>query len=356
MKIKLTKALPEQLKTPPASMSGVVFGTVFSDHMFCMEWDDGKGWHSAQIKPYGPLTLEPSSMVLHYAQMSFEGLKAYKLESGEHGLFRPRENFKRMNLTSKRMCLPELDVEEMLDALKQLLRLDSGWVPGEEGTSLYIRPTILATEKAIGLKVSSKYLFYIILSPVGPYYPQGFNPVNIMVSEKYVRAVPGGVGNAKTGGNYAASILAEKEAKELGYTQVLWLDAVERRYIEEVGSMNIFFVINDTIVTPMLTGSILPGITRMSLLELGKHWGLKVEERRITIEEVLQGLKDGSVTEVFGAGTAAVVSPVGILSYKGEDCQVGNGETGPVAMQFYEHLTGIQYGHESDPFGWMEMI
>jgi len=254
------------------------------------------------------------------------------------------------------MCLPQLNVEEVLDALKQLLRLDSGWVPGEDGTSLYVRPTILATEEAIGLKVSSKYLFFIILSPVGPYYPQGFNPVNIMVSEKYVRAVPGGIGFAKTGGNYAASILAEKEAKENGYTQVLWLDAVERRYIEEVGSMNIFFVIDESIVTPMLTGSILPGITRMSVIELGKHWGLHVEERRITIDEVLKGLEDGSVTEIFGAGTAAVISPVGILAHKGKDFQVGNGETGPVAMRFYEHLTGIQYGRESDPFGWLELI
>jgi len=356
MKIRLTKVSLEHLKTPPATLSGVVFGTVFSDHMFCMEWNEEKGWHSAQIKPYGALSLEPSSMVLHYAQMSFEGLKAYKIESGKHALFRPRENFKRMNRTAQRMCLPELDVDEVLDALKQLLRLESGWVPDEDGTSLYVRPAILATEEAIGLKVSSKYLFFIILSPVGPYYPQGFNPVNIMVSEKYVRAVPGGIGFAKTGGNYAASNLAEKEAKELGYTQVLWLDALERRYIEEVGSMNIFFVIDGSIVTPMLTGSILPGITRMSVIELGEYWGLHVEERRITIDEVLKGLENGSVTEVFGAGTAAVISPVGILAYKGKDFKVGNGETGPVAIRFYEHLTGIQYGREADSFAWLERI
>jgi len=356
MEVKFSTISAEQLKIPPASMSGVIFGTVFSDHMFCMEWEEGKGWHNAEIKPYGPLMLEPSSMVLHYAQMSFEGLKAYQTDSGEHVLFRPRENFKRMNRTSLRMCLPELDIEEVLTTLKKLLRLDSGWVPYEAGTSLYIRPTILATEEAIGLKVSSKYLFFIILSPVGPYYPQGFNPVKIMVSEKYVRAVPGGVGYAKTGGNYAASILAEKEAKELGYTQVLWLDAVERRYIEEVGSMNIFFLINEEIVTPQLTGSILPGITRMSVLELGKHWGLKVSERRVSIDEILKGLKDGSVTEIFGSGTAAVISPVGVLSYKGEECQVGNGETGPITSRFYEQLTGIQYGKVDDPFDWVESI
>ena len=354
MEVKLKKATAEQLKIPPASMSGVVFGTQFSDHMFCMEWEDGKGWHNAEIRPYGPLLMEPSAMVLHYAQMAFEGLKVYRTDSGENVLFRPRENFKRMNRTAQRMCLPELDVEEVLDALKQLLRLDSAWVPHESATTLYIRPTIVATEEAIGLKVSSKYLFFIILSPVGPYYSQGFNPVKIMVSDKYVRAVPGGVGFAKTGGNYAASILAEKEAKELGYTQVLWLDAVERRYIEEVGAMNIFFVINDEIVTPQLTGSILPGITRMSVLELGKHWGLNVSARRISIDEVLTGLKEGSVTEVFGAGTAAVISPVGVLSYKEEEYQVGDGETGPISNRFFEQLTGIQYGKEADPFGWVE--
>ncbi|MED5242251.1 MAG: branched-chain amino acid aminotransferase [SAR324 cluster bacterium] len=356
MKVKLRKAGPNELKNPPHSMSGVVFGTQFSDHMFSMEWEDGKGWHNAEIKPYGPLLMEPSSIVLHYAQMAFEGLKAYRTDSGENVLFRPRENFKRMNNTSQRMCLPDLNIEEVLDALKQLLRLESSWIPHESGTTLYIRPTIVATEEAIGLKVSSKYLFFIILSPVGPYYPQGFNPVKIMVSDKYVRAAPGGVGYAKTGGNYAASILAEKEAKKLGYTQVLWLDAVERRYIEEVGAMNIFFVINDEIVTPQLTGSILPGITRMSVLELGKYWDLEVSERRIPIDEILTGLKDASVTEIFGAGTAAVISPVGVLSYKEEEYHVGNGKTGPVATRFYDQLTGIQYGKERDPFGWVETI
>ena len=356
MKIRLTKASTEQLKNPPETLSGVVFGTVFSDHMFCMEWDEGKGWHNAKIKPFGTLNLEPSSMVLHYAQMSFEGLKAYKTESGAHVLFRPRENFKRLNRTAQRMCIPEVDVEEVLDALKQLLSLDARWVPIEAGTSLYVRPTIIATEQAIGLKVSSKYLFFIILSPVGPYYPQGFNPVNIVVSEKYVRAVPGGIGFAKTGGNYAASILAEKEARENGYTQVLWLDAVDRCYIEEVGSMNIFFVIDERIVTPMLTGSILPGITRMSVIDLCKHWSLHVEERRVSIDEVLIGLENGTVSEVFGAGTAAVISPVGTLAYKGKDFHVGAGETGPLAKRFYKNLTGIQYGKKKDPFGWLELI
>jgi len=356
MEVKITKNDPHKLKKPPASMSGVVFGTQFTDHMFCMEWEDGKGWYNAEIKPYGPLLMEPSSMVLHYAQMSFEGLKAYHTKSGVNVLFRPRENFKRMNRTSLRMCMPEIDVEEVLFALKQLLNLESRWIPNEEGTSLYIRPAMIATEEAIGLKVSSKYLFFIILSPVGPYYSQGFNPVKILVSDKYVRAVPGGVGDAKTGGNYAASTLAEKEAKELGYTQVLWLDAVERNFIEEVGAMNIFFVIDGNIVTPKLTGSILPGITRMSVLELGKFWGLNVKERQISILEVIKGLENGSVSEVFGAGTAAVITPVGALSYRGNEYSIGRGETGVFAKRFYEKLTGIQYGKEDDLFNWIDSI
>jgi len=356
MEVKITKCIPEKIKNPPKTMSGVIFGTQFTDHMFCMEWEDGKGWHQAEIKPYAPIMIEPSAMVLHYAQMSFEGLKAYHSNTGEDLLFRPKENFKRMNRTSIRMCMPEVEVDEILDSLKQLLRLDSKWIPKEEGTSLYIRPAMIATEEAIGLKVSSKYLFFIILSPVGAYYSQGFNPVKIMVSDKYVRAVPGGVGHAKTGGNYAASTLAEKEAKEKGYTQVLWLDAVERIFIEEVGAMNIFFVIDGKIVTPQLTGSILPGITRMSVLELGKFWGLEVEERKISINEVLRGIEDGSVSEVFGSGTAAVITPVGILSYKGEEFNIGNGQTGEIARRFYDHLTGIQYGKEEDPFNWVEAI
>ncbi len=356
MEVKITKCIPERLKRPPDTMSGVIFGTQFTDHMFCMEWEDGIGWHQAEIKPYAPIMIEPSAMVLHYAQMSFEGLKAYHTDSGENVLFRPRENFKRMNRTSIRMCMPEIEIEEVLAALKKLLYLDSKWIPKEKGTSLYIRPAMIATEEAIGLKVSSKYLFFIILSPVGAYYSQGFNPVKIMVSDKYVRAVPGGVGNAKTGGNYAACTLAEKEAKEKGYTQVLWLDAVERSFIEEVGAMNIFFVIDGKIVTPQLTGSILPGITRMSVLELGKLWGLEVEERRISINEVLRGIENGSVSEVFGSGTAAVITPVGILSYKEEEYNIGDGHTGPMAIRFYEQLTGIQYGKEPDNFDWVELI
>ncbi len=356
MEVKRIPVSDENRRTPPSTMKGVGFGTVFSNHMFCMAWDQGEGWHNAEIKPYQPLVLDPSTLVFHYGQSSFEGLKAYHSASGGINLFRPRENFERMNRTAKRMCLPGLDIDFVLDSLKQLLQEEEEWVPREEGTSLYIRPTKLATEPFLGLKVSSRYLFYIILSPVGPYYPEGFNPVKIIVSDSYVRAAPGGVGDAKTAGNYAASNLAEKEAKEQGFTQVLWLDAVERRYIEEVGSMNIFFVIRDEIVTPQLNGTILPGITRLSVLELARHWGLKVSERRISIDEALSGLEDGSVQEVFGAGTAAVISPVGLLHYRGRSHQVGDGTTGPVARCFFDALTDIQYGQSEDPFGWVETV
>ncbi len=353
----LKSLLPrEQRKTPPATMNGVVFGTVFTDHMFVMEWETGKGWHNAEIKPFGPLSLSPSTLVLHYGQEAFEGLKAYQGAQGETLLFRPRQNFERMNRTALRMCLPELDIDFTLEALEELLRTDRNWIPQEPGTSLYIRPTLIATEPFLGLKVSSKYLFFIITCPVGPYYAEGFNPVKITVCEKYVRAAPGGVGEAKTAGNYAASNLAEKEAKAAGFTQVLWLDAVERKYVEEVGSMNLFFVFNGELHTPQLTGTILPGITRMSVLELARHWNMKVVERRISIDEVVSGLQDGSVTEVFGSGTAAVISPVGLLNYKDHNYTVGGGQTGPVAQRFFKHLTDIQYGHEPDPFGWVTQV
>ena len=356
MNVTLNRIQPADKKNPPESMSGVVFGSIFSNHMFSMTWDDGIGWHDAEIKPYQPLVMDPSTLVLHYGQSSFEGLKAYRNPSGGINLFRPRENFERMNRTARRMCLPELDIDFVLGVLKQLLQEDSDWIPHEEGTSLYIRPTKLATEEALGLKVSSKFLFYIILSPVGPYYPEGFNPVKIIVSDQYVRATPGGVGEAKTAGNYAASNLAEKEAKAKGFTQVLWLDAIERKYIEEVGSMNIFFVMDGEIVTPALNGSILPGITRKSVLQLAQHWGIKTHERRISIDEALKGIQSGQVSEVFGAGTAAVISPVGLLHYRGESFSIGERTTGPVAKRFFEHLSAIQYGREEDSFGWVETI
>lgn len=350
--------LPDQArKTPPQTLAGVTFGTIFTDHMLVMRWSSRQGgWHSARIQPYQNLSMAPSTLVLHYGQSAFEGMKAYRSQDQQIRLFRPRLNFERLNRTAQRMCLPEIDVDFALQALQQLLRTDQNWVPNEPGTSLYIRPTLLATEEALGLKVSQEYLFFIILCPVGPYYPEGFNPVKIIVEQKYVRAAPGGVGEAKTAGNYAASNLAEKEAKAKGYTQVLWLDAVERRYVEEVGSMNIFFVMENEIVTPQLTGTILPGITRRSVLELGRYWGLPMVERRIPLDEVLEGLRQGTIKEVFGSGTAAVISPVGELSWQGESYQVGDGKTGPIAQRFFENFTGIQYGQLEDPFNWSEII
>ncbi|MBF0280252.1 MAG: branched-chain amino acid aminotransferase [SAR324 cluster bacterium] len=356
MEIKINPVPPEKRKVPPKDVSNIVFGTQFTNHMFMMEWDKDVGWHDARIEQYQPITLEPSAIIFHYGQEAFEGLKAYWSSNSRYVLFRPEQNFARMNRTAERMCLPKLDEKFVLDALKQLIRLDIDWIPKEEGTSLYIRPTIIATEPALGLKPSSSFLFFIILCPVGPYYPEGFNPVKIYVSEKYTRAAPGGVGEAKTSGNYAASNLAEKESKERGFTQVLWLDSVERRYVEEVGSMNIFFVINDEIVTPELVGTILPGITRNSVLQLANHWGLKVSERRISIDEVVQSIKDKSLTEIFGAGTAAVISPVGELHFQGENYQIGGGKTGPVAHRLFDELMGIQYGLVQDSFQWIEPI
>ena len=356
MKIQIKTKSQENRNKPPASLKKIAFGTVPTDHMFVMKWTEGIGWHSATIQPYQTLNLDPAAIIFHYGQSSFEGMKAYHTVDNRHVLFRPRLNFERMNQSAQRMCLPELDVEAILNALKLLLQTDLHWIPNEPGTALYIRPTLVATEEALGLKVSTEYLFFIILCPVGPYYSEGFNPVRILVEEKYVRAAPGGVGEAKTAGNYAASNLAEREAQAQGYTQVLWLDAVERKYVEEVGSMNIFFVINDEIITPQLTGTILPGITRRSILELGRHWGLKMIERRITIEEVVQSIENGQLTEIFGSGTAAVISPVGELRWQNNNYLVGEKKIGKVAQRFFDYLTGIQYGREEDRFHWLERI
>ncbi len=356
MEIKVTTISSEKKKSPPQDVSNIKFGTEFTNHMFLMEWDRGTGWHDARIEPYHHLSLEPSAIIFHYGQESFEGLKAYYTSSGSYVLFRPDQNFARMNRTGRRMGLPEFDEQFVLNALKHLLRLEIDWIPKDEGTSLYIRPTLIATEPALGLKESSSFLFFIILCPVGPYYPEGFNPVKIIVSENYTRAAPGGVGEAKTAGNYAASTLAEKESKEKGYTQVLWLDAVRRCYVEEVGSMNIFFVIDNEIITPQLTGTILPGITRDSVLRLSRSWGLKTSERRITIDEAVRAIEDGSLTEIFGSGTAAVISPVSALHYREKEHPIGDGTTGPIARRFFDEIMGIQYGKAQDLFQWLDPI
>ncbi|SFM78943.1 branched-chain amino acid aminotransferase [Thermodesulforhabdus norvegica] len=356
MEIKVMPAGESERRPKPKDESKLVFGTVFSDHMFIMNYDEGRGWHDARIVPYQNLSLDPAAMVLHYGQGIFEGLKAYRASDGRILLFRPEKNWERFNKSARRMCMPEIDPAVLMQSLEALLRLDADWVPRSRGTSLYIRPTMFATEPALGVRPAKQYVYYVITGPVGPYYPEGFNPVKIYVSDEYVRAVRGGVGEAKTMGNYAASLYAAEIAKKKGYTQVLWLDAVERRYVEEVGTMNIFFRIEDTLVTPPLTGSILPGVTRESVIHLARHWGIKVEERPITIDEVIERAKDGSLKECFGTGTAAVISPVSELCYKEERVTIADGSVGEWSRKLYDELVGIQYGEKEDIFGWVREV
>jgi len=324
--------------------------------MLNMDYDPDNGWHNPRIEPYGPISMDPSTMILHYSQGIFEGLKAYQTPNDEIQLFRPEENFKRMNRSCRMLCIPEIDESVVLGGLTALIKMEKAWVPRAVETSLYIRPTIIAMDPFLGLRTSFTYRFFIILSPVGAYYPEGFNPVKIWVSKDHVRAVRGGVGEAKTGGNYAASLFATDLAHEEGFTQVLWLDGIEQKYVEEVGSMNIFFVINDEIITPELNGSILPGITRDSVMSLGRHWGLSVKERKISIDEVFDTHADGSLQEVFGSGTAAVISPVSDIKYGDKSITICNGEVGPIAGRFYKEMTDIQYGHAADPMGWIVKI
>jgi branched-chain amino acid aminotransferase len=300
--------------------------------------------------------MEPSTMVLHYGQGVFEGLKAYRTEGGSIQLFRPQENLKRLNNSCRMLCIPEFDEAFLLQALKKLLQIEKEWVPNAHETSLYIRPTIVAMDPYLGVRASHTYRFFIILSPVGAYYPEGFIPVKIQVTREHVRAVRGGVGEAKTLGNYAASLLAGDKAHQAGYTQVLWLDGVELKYVEEVGSMNIFFVIGDELVTPALNGSILPGITRDSVLALGRKWGLTVSERLISIDEVVTAHESGQLKEIFGSGTAAVISPVGELNYDGRSFAIGGNQVGPLAQKFYKAITEIQYGAADDTMGWVETV
>jgi branched-chain amino acid aminotransferase len=350
--MEITVTRNAALKAKPADDS-LGFGTLFTDHMFNMDFNPDKGWHNARIEPYGSITMDPATMFLHYGQGVFEGLKAYRTESGQIQLFRPQENISRLNRSCRRLCIPEVDEDFALESMKQLIALEKDWVPGAPETSLYIRPTIIAMDPFLGVRASNTYRYFIILSPVGAYYPEGFNPVKILVTSDFVRAVRGGVGEAKTPGNYAASLLAGDLAHEAGYTQVLWLDGVEQKYLEEVGSMNIFFVIDDEIVTPELNGSILPGVTRKSVIELAKHWGQKVSERKISIDELMQAHASGSLKEVFGAGTAAVISPVGQIKYVDETITINDNQTGPVAMKYYQAITDIQYGKAEDPMGWV---
>ena len=351
IKIELTKNPKEK-----PSEDSLGFGHYFTDHMFIMDYTEGKGWHDPRIVPYQPITLEPSSMVFHYGQTVFEGLKAYRTADGEVQLFRPDANFKRLNHSNERLVIPAVDEELALEALKKLVDIDRDWVPSAPGTSLYIRPFIIATEPFLGVHPSRNYLFMIIMSPSGSYYKGGIDPVKIMVEERFVRAVVGGTGEAKTGGNYSSSLIGQVIAEEQGYAQTLWLDGKENRYIEEVGSMNIFFKINGTVITPALTGSILPGITRDSMIKVLKSKNIPVEERRITIEEVVEASQNGTLEEVFGTGTAAVISPVGELKYLDHKIIINDGKIGEVSQMLYDTLTGIQYGKLEDPFGWIVRV
>lgn len=333
------------------------FGTIFSDHMFTQEYDKANGWHNALISPYHALSLDPSAAVFHYSQEIFEGLKAYRKADGTINLFRPEENFKRFNRSAKRMVMPEVDVNFHMEALKSLIALDHKWVPDQEGSSYYIRPTMIATSAKLGLGASENYTHYIIGGPAGAYFKGGLAPISVYVADKYRRAVKGGVGEAKTGGNYAASLYASEEVAKLGYSQVLWLDAVEGRFIEEVGAMNICFVYEGKrIVTPELSGSILPGITRDSILKLAPALGYEISEERLDIAQILADIDSGRITEVFGCGTAAVISPVGGLCFNGTDHQINNNQAGAVSKHLYDELTGIQYGTKEDRFGWITTI
>lgn len=339
-------------KQKPTDQTRLGFGNYYTDHMFLMNYDEGKGWHDPRIVPYGPIELDPAAMCLHYGQEVFEGLKAYRTEDGRILLFRPDRNMARLNSSNERLCIPAIDEAFAVEAIKKLVSVDQDWIPTAEGTSLYIRPFIFATEAQVGVHPAQELLFAIILSPVGAYYPEGLNPVKIYVEDKYVRAVRGGMGYTKTGGNYAGSLKAQDEAEKVGYTQVLWLDGVERKYIEEVGTMNVFFVIDDEIVTPELQGSILPGVTRMSCIELLKKQGYKVSERRLSIEEVAEAADAGKLKEAFGSGTAAVISPIGELKWDEKVMTINNGEIGTISQHLYDTLTGIQWGKLPDPYGW----
>ena len=343
-------------KQKPTDSSKLGFGNYYTDHMFLMNYYAGQGWHDPRIVPYGPLELDPAAMCLHYGQEVFEGLKAYRAPDGGVVLFRPEKNMARLNLSNDRLCIPPIDEAFAVEAVKELVRLDQDWIPEGEGNSLYIRPFIIAVDAHVGVHPANHLLFVIILSPVGPYYPEGLDPVKIYVERQYVRAVKGGMGFAKTGGNYAASLKAQDVAAAQGYTQVLWLDGVERKYIEEVGTMNVFFKINGEIVTPALQGSILGGITRMSCIELLKSWGCNVTERRLALQEVVDAAHNGTLEEAFGTGTAAVISPIGELKVDDQHIVINGGKIGETAQKLYDTLTGIQNCRLPDPFGWVVRV
>ena len=341
-------------KEKPTDMSSLGFGKYFTDHMFIMEYDEGQGWHDGRIVPYGPISFDPGATTLHYGQMMFEGLKAYKNPEGGLNLFRPDMNAKRLNNTNDRMCIPHMDEELFVEAVKAIVDVDRDWTPDGPGTSLYIRPFILSPEVSFSVLPAKKYMFYIILCASGAYYAGNETKLHgsrILVEEHYIRAAIGGTGFAKCGGNYACGMIASTKAKEHGCEEVLWLDAFEHRYVEEVGTSNAFFRIGDKVVTPMLTGSILPGVTRDSTIQLLRKWGIEVEERRIELAEIFDAIKDGSLKEAWATGTACVISPIGVLNYKGDDYEINHGEVGDLSQRLYDSLYGMQTGKLPDEMG-----
>lgn len=350
MEISVTKTASPKQK-PDYNKLG--FGQFFSDHMFLLDYSKEKSWHDPRIVPYAPLSLDPASMVLHYGQEIFEGMKAYRSVDGHISFFRAIDNVRRFNRSNERLGVPFLDEELVISALHELVALDASWVPSQPDASLYIRPFLIATDPVLGVRASNNYLFVIILSPVGSYYPGGLSPTKIMIEDEDVRAVRGGLGYAKTGANYAATIRAQEKAKVKGFSQVMWLDALERKYVEEVGTSNAFFVINGTVITPALNGTILPGITRDSTIRLCRSWGMTVEERPISLDEVFAASQNGTLNEAFATGTAAVISPIGELTYKGKATSINEGKIGTTAQKLYDTLTGIQWGRIPDEFGWV---
>lgn len=350
MEIKITKTTAP--KEMPAE-DGLGFGKVFSDHMFIMEYEYGKGWQNPRIVPFGRIELHPASTVLHYGAEIFEGLKAYRREDGGIQLFRPMENIRRMNRSAERMCLPLIDEQDAMQILTTFVKTEERWVPHSFGTSLYLRPFMFGNDESLGVHTPHHATFMLIASPSGSYYAEGINPVSIMIESEDVRAVRGGTGFAKCGGNYAASTRAGERAAQKGYSQVLWLDGVERKYIEEVGAMNVMFRINGEIITPALTGSILPGITRMSCIAVLRDMGYTVSERLLSVDELTAAMENGTLEEAWGCGTAAVVSPIGRLCYKDKEYPINHGEIGPVTQKLYDTLTGIQWGKQDDPYNWV---
>lgn len=353
--MKITITPTDNSKISEIDFENLKFGRVFSDHMAELHYKDG-AWQSAEIKPYGPISFEPSMMALHYGQAIFEGMKAYFGGDTTINLFRPFDHARRFNNSARRLCMPEIDENLFVELLEELLKLDFAWVPKEQGRALYIRPVMFASEEYLAAKVSEEYKLFIITSPVGAYYSEGFNPVKLTTNSEFVRAVKGGTGEAKAAGNYGGSFLPAKKAQENGFTQVLWLDATEHKYVEEVGTMNIFFLIDGTLITPKLGGTVLPGITRRSVIALADKWNVPVEERRISVDELFEAHDNNKLEEVFGAGTAAVISPVGLIHHNGKSITLDQEKIGPFAKKMFDNITGIQYGKKEDQYGWVHPV